>query len=357
LLTSSNITLDGNTVLGAGNNGIYVRESDNVTVSNNVVDHAVGHGIYVKLCTVGITVTGNTVTRSGSPTSSLNKMGIYLSGVSGALVAGNTVEENSNSGIYLVDATNAVLVKGNTADNNAWQFQRGAPGIEAHGDGTTGNIVDGNVSFHNEDTGIQMYSGTSDNLVVNNLAYNNGDHGIDNYNAANMQIIGNTVYGNVTAGINLEGNTSTASTGGKIANNISVDNGINSPRTKGNIRIEIESLPGSSADYDFVRLSVPGTMFQWGSSFPKSLAESQATNPSLEAHGREADPVWMNQPARDFHTPLPIPDVAADFHLSGLSTAIGAANSAVTNDLGFNLGHDLEGDPRTSPWDSGAYEF
>ena len=26
LLTSSNITLDGNTVLGAGNNGIYVRE-------------------------------------------------------------------------------------------------------------------------------------------------------------------------------------------------------------------------------------------------------------------------------------------------------------------------------------------
>ena len=352
LLTSSNITLTGNTVSGAGNNGIYVRESSNVAVgqidgSGNSVAGSVGHGIYVTSCT-NVTVDNNTVTTSGQPTSGLTKKGIYVSGSTGVTVRKNTIANNSNSGISIARSTIWALVKNNTTHDNA------TAGIEVNGTGTTQNVVDGNITYHNEDSGIQIYSGTNDNLVVNNLTYNNGDHGIDNYNASNMQIIGNSVYGNVTAGINLEGDTSTASSGAKVVNNISVENGINSPRTKGNIRIDNASLPGSSVDYDLVFLSVPGTMFQWGSSFPQSLAESQQSNPTLEVHGIQADPLWNMQPARGSSNP---PGQGANFHLRSASTAIDTANSAVSNDLGYDLGHDLESFTRGSAYDRGSYEF
>ncbi len=60
----------------------------------------------------------------------------------------------------------------------------------------------------------------------------------------------NTVYDNVTAGINVEG----SSTGTILANNISVDNGLpTSPRTKGDIRMTSTAAPGTSIDYDQIQ--------------------------------------------------------------------------------------------------------
>ena len=45
-----------------------------------------------------------------------------------------------------------------------------------------GNVVSGNVTHDNEDSGIQLYTGGNNNLVTLNVTYNNGDHGIDNLN-------------------------------------------------------------------------------------------------------------------------------------------------------------------------------
>ena len=102
------------------------------------------------------------------------------------------------------------------------------------------------MTHDNEDSGIERRP-FDNNLVVNNVVYGNGDHGIDNYGGSTgNRIIGNTVYKNVTAGINVEGTLD----GRTIANNISVDNGIASPRTHSNIRVESGSTSGTTMDYD-----------------------------------------------------------------------------------------------------------
>jgi len=71
--------------------------------------------------------------------------------------------------------------------------------------GGADNIILFNRTHDNEDSGLQFYNGATRNIVAVNLAYRNGDHGIDNLGATNQTILGNTVFQNVTAGINLEG--------------------------------------------------------------------------------------------------------------------------------------------------------
>ena len=134
---------------------------------------------------------------------------------SGDKVTVNTSDHNSEAGILLQSGTTGTLVSGNTTFANARGYTRAAPGIDVR---STGNTVQDNVSHDNEDSGLQFYTGGGGNLVLDNLSYRNGDHGIDDLNAPGQTIIGNTVYGNVAAGINLEGTSS----GGTLANNVSV---------------------------------------------------------------------------------------------------------------------------------------
>ena len=97
---------------------------------------------------------------------------------------------------------------GTTPSTTRRGSQRAAPGIRVYQ--AAGNTVDGNITHDNEDSGIESYPGANNTLIYNNVSYNNGDHGIDDCDRPAQRIIGNTVYNNVTAGINLEGN----STGG-----------------------------------------------------------------------------------------------------------------------------------------------
>ena len=81
------------------------------------------------------------------------------------------------------------------------------------------------------------------NLVINNLSYENGDHGIDNNNSPYNTLIGNTVQGNGTVGINFEGEIGTGSHHATALNNISVGNGFtppggSSPSFGGNLRVD-----------------------------------------------------------------------------------------------------------------------
>jgi chitodextrinase len=319
--TKSWIVVNGFTVTNTSSNGIRVVSSNNITLSNNHV------------------------TQSGQPVSGEIAQGIYLSNTSSSLVSGNLTDYNTDAGIYLINGTTGVSVIGNTSTNNARGYTRAAPGIDIR---TSGNTVQGNICHDNEDSGIQSYPGASNNLIVNNLTYNNGDHGIDNNGATGQRIIGNTVYNNVTAGINLEGGSS----GGTLANNISVDNGIGSPRTTGNIRVDAQSIPGTTLDYNMVFLTSSSTEVVWGTTKYSTLdAFVQATG--MEAHGLEEDP-FFSSPA------------SGNFRLIEGSGAIDSANSGASGQLAFDLNNAPRVDDPATPNtgagprkydDRGAFEY
>ena len=110
-----------------------------------------------------------------------------MSNTTNSLVSDNTVDHNTDYGIYLVEGSTADTIVGNRVFANAQQFQRAASGIRLYG--SPGNVVSSNVIHDNEASAIEIYTGSNNNLVVNNVTYNNGDHGIDNFSSTGGRII------------------------------------------------------------------------------------------------------------------------------------------------------------------------
>jgi len=237
-------------------------------------------------------------------------------------------------------------VKGNRSFGNSKLFERAAAGIRLYA--SHANTVDRNISYDNEDSGIELDK-SHDNVVSNNISYQNGDHGIDvTAGSSGTRIVANTIYGNLTAGINVEG----GSTGVTVANNISVENGIDSPRTDSNIRVDAASVSGTSIDYDLVYLGGGEHFLIWNSVGYRSLAAFQAAT-GQELHGIEADPKWRNR-------------AAFNFHLAARSPAIDSASSRVLGQPGADIkGTRRTDDPATPNTgvgprqydDRGAFEF
>ena len=224
------------TVSGASH-GFTVDTKSWITISGFTVSGTTSYGVYLKNA-AHVTLSGNRVTQSGRPVSGATAQGIYLKGTTASLVTGNTTDHNSDAGIYLTTGTTGVEIRANLSFANARQYTRAAPGIDVR---SPGNTIDRNVVHDNEDSGIQLYNGADTSLVYDNVAYHNGDHGIDCLNSTGVTIVANSVYANTTAGINLEGAAGTsASTNGTVRNNISVDNGLTSSTTKGDIRVDAE---------------------------------------------------------------------------------------------------------------------
>lgn len=326
-------------------NGFYIDSKKWITIQGFKIFCTSSYGIGVE-SSRHITISGNHVTKAGNPVVGGTSKGIYLSNSSWSQVHGNLVDYNTDSGIHLTNGSTGIHVTKNIVAHNSAHYARIAPGIDVRM--SSGNIIKGNRCHHNEDSGIQSFTGAKNNLIVNNVCYRNGDHGIHSYNAPNQRIVGNTVYKNVTAGISIEGQ----SYGAKLANNISVDNGINSPRTSGNIRVDKTSVTGTTLDFDLVYLSQPSTMIFWGSAFYENLDDFvKATG--REKHGIEGDPLWVN-PTR------------GDFHLMEGSPAIDSANSGASGTLAYDLQLKARVDDPTSTdtgsgpctyYDRGAFEY
>src|SRR6266542_984502 len=328
--SSSNVTVNDNQVSGITGYGFWANSSSGVTVSGNTISNTSNYGLHVDTSS-NVTVSGNDVSFAGQRAVDLIKYGIKLTDTTNSLVSGNVSHDNSNDGIFLDATTTGVRVTGNEAFGNARGYSRAAPGIDVRG---YNNTVDRNISHDNEDSGFQFYTGSHDNLVVDNLSYGNGDHGIDDLGSTNQRIISNTVYDNVAAGINVEG----SSTGATIENNIAVDNGINSPRTNGNIRVDSTSTTGTTVNFNLVFLTVPDVMYQWGADKYNSLKEFKDAT-GQESKGIEADPSWMSP--------------GSNFHLLAGSPAIDSADSGVSGETTTDLeGTGRYNDPDTR--DSGA---
>ena len=330
---------------GASSNGFYVSGKSYVTIQGFTVTGTGGDGIVVKNST-NIAVRSNHVLNCGQAASGKTAKGIRLDGATNSIVASNTVDHNTDYGIYLVNASNNNQVISNISFQNARVIDRAGSGIRVYG--STNNTVADNVSHDNEDSGIEFFGAANNNLVLDNVVYGNGDHGIDDNASTGQRLIGNTAYKNVTAGLNLEG----GSTGGTIANNISVDNGIASPRTRSDIRVDSASVSGTTMDYNVVYLSTPDVMYIWNSVNYTSLAALKSAT-SQEARGVQGNPRFRNA-------------AAGDFHVTAGSPAIDSANSAASGQGSTDAdGTEREDDPATPNTgagprafdDRGAYEF
>ncbi len=332
------IVINGFTITGTSSYGIYVSGG-----SNNVVSH-------------------NSVSSAGQPVSGSAAAGIYIDNLTGGTVSGNVSHDNSAHGITLVGSTTGVTVAGNTSYHNAYQYQRSAEGIN---DIAPGNSIIGNVTYANEDTGINIYPGADNTLVADNVSYGNGDHGIDNHDVTGGQIIGNTVFHNCTDGINVEGTSGNYD----IENNISTDNAtgavinptpINPPgaytndcnRRVGNIGVYDSAPATTTANDNLVWQDGPGAEYAWaGTAYNTRTALNAATG--QEANGIFADPMFVNA-------------AASNLQLTAGSPAIDSANSGASGeqptDLSGNARVDVPAVPNTGsgprPYDDrGAYEF
>ena len=317
------VTVHGFTVTGTSDHGIEISNSSNLTID------------------------GNHVTKAGSPVSGLTKYGIHASGMTNSFVTGNTADQNSDAGIRVTSNSNGNVISGNETFANARVYTRAAAGIDVRD--STGNLVSRNVSHDNEDSGINAWTGTANgqNTFFDNITYGNGDHGIDVHNAVDAHVVANTVYGNSDSGIE-----STTSTRTYLANNVSVDNGINSPRTSGNIRIDAGSVGTAILNDDLVFLRVAGVMVDWNGTRYSSLAAFR-TATGQESRGIEGDPRFRSS-------------ATADFHLLAGSPAIDSANSARSGQPATDFdGNARVDDPATANTgigpityaDRGAFEY
>ena len=338
----SYITINGFTITGTSFAGISVSGGSHVTITNNTESYA------------------------GTPISS-PAAGISLANLAGGLVQGNITHDNSAHGIYLTGTTTGVTVQGNTSYHNAYQYQRNANGID---DIAPGNSIIGNVTYANEDTGINMYTGGNNALVAGNVTYDNGDHGIDDYNVTGGRIIGNTVYYNCTDGINVEGTSGNYD----IENNVSVNNATGAVinptpiatdpstgqpyytnpcnRRIGNIGVYDSAPASTTANYNLVYQSGAGAWYTWAGVAYGSLSALRSAT-GQESNGIFGDPHFVNA-------------AAWNFQLSGGSPAIDSANSAASGEQAADiLGKARVDDPNTtntgnpsgSYYDRGAYEY
>ena len=305
--TKSYVVIDGFTVTGTADYGIYVWGSNHITISNNHISN------------------------SGSPAATFTRAGIYINSTTNSTISGNTSDHNTSHGILLTNGSNNNMVSNNIAFANAEQYQRNAEGIRLNA--SNNNTILHNITYANEDSGLCFYTSSINNFVLGNATYGNNDHGIDFNASPNNTVVGNTVQGNVTAGINFEG----GSGGATVANNIMVDNGLRlqvgggtASGQESNLRFEASSLTGNNLDYNIFHLNSGTVQVSWGLTDYTTLAAFQAAVPGQETHGLQADPLFTAPAPVAVRDPAVPPGVAinvGDYHLLGGSPAIDSANA------------------------------
>jgi parallel beta-helix repeat protein len=351
--------------ISGGSRAFALSARSYIVVSGFTITGTSSYGISVSGGS-NVTILGNTESYAGVPISS-PASGMYLSNLSGGLISGNVTHDNSAHGIYLTGTTTGVTVQGNISYHNAYQYQRNANGIN---DIAPGNSIIGNVTYANEDSGINIYTGGNNTLVANNVTYDNGDHGIDNLNVTGGRIIGNTVYYNCTDGINVEGTSGNYN----IENNVSMDNAtgaIINPtpiainpstgepyytnicnRRTGNIGVYDSAPATTTANYNLVDQSGQGAWYTWaGTAYSSQAALTAATG--QEANGIFANPKFANAAGWDLQLTEGSPAIdSADSHASGEQATDILGNHRVDDRGTPNTGH-----PAGSYYDRGAYEY
>jgi|GEM_PF-797410 parallel beta-helix repeat (two copies) len=275
-------------------NGFTMSGKSWVTIRGFDVNHTSGVGISVTNSS-NVTIDANHVSYAGLPISGSTATGIKLNGSTASSVINNITDHNSDAGILITTSADSNVIAHNESFANARGYVRAAAGIDLRS--STGEVVFDNVSHDNEDSGINVWTGLTDgsSTVYDNVTYSNGDHGIDVHNSVDAHIVANTVYNNSDSGIEM-----TTSVHVTLNNNVSVDNGINSPRTAGEVRADVASVSGGCViQDDLVFLRTPGIMFDWNGVKYSSLAALQSAT-GMESRGIQADPRFTSAPGGNF---------------------------------------------------------
>jgi parallel beta-helix repeat protein len=326
----------GVTITG-GKNGFKLSGRSYVTVTGFTITVTTDAGIQATNSTQ-LTITANDVSRAGIPVSDSIARGITLSGTTNSVVSGNVTHHNTDAGIGITSSSTGNVVSYNESYANARQYTRAAAGIDVRS--SPNNLINANRLHDNEDSGLNIWSGSTGTVGVNNVAWRNGDHGIDVHSNNDAVVVANTVYANYDSGIEMTGSLNT-----RLANNVTVDNGINSARTSGQIRADTNSAPSTVLDYDLLYLSVPTsktTVFlDWGGVKYTSLSAFQAAT-GREPHGIQANPSFVDA-------------TVDDLHLRSDSPAIDTGDNAAVGEPSTDA--DGVARPVNVVVDRGAYEF
>jgi large repetitive protein len=153
--------LQGNRIVGGGDLGIGLdRSNDNVLLDNVVAGTSDG-GIMVQLGSHSNRVEGNAVSDAGDT-------GILIKESDRNELVGNSTHGMSDSGITLQTANDGVV-----SDNDL-----GANPGGLQMDGSSRNLVSGNVAVGGGGIGIELGSGSYGNRIAGNTASGNGATGI-----------------------------------------------------------------------------------------------------------------------------------------------------------------------------------
>ena len=304
----SHLVIEGFEVRGHNTNGIRVRSSANVVVRNNRVLRAASFGLVVDStapATTGpVEISDNEVLDNAS-------VGIRLrETVTQATVRGNSSHHNRSHGLLATGTTASVF------ENNRF-FENAAPGggstTGLRLDSSTGNVIQRNLAYGNQDTGFQVSAGSSNNLLVRNISYANQDHGYDIRQCDVPRLVSNTAWANVNDGFSIEDNVTNA----YLRNNIGSDNGL---LTNGNdMWVDTSSAGGFSSDYNvFHRSSATGNTIEFNGAAYASVAAFAAATGN-EANGSGGNPNFANPGAGDFHPGLGPALDSADAGASGFA--------------------------------------
>ncbi len=228
-------TIQGNTIESNQANGVNLHSVSGVTIggtaagAGNVISNNAHVGLYID-GVHGADVIGNTIASNGSTGISANA----LSG-SSALFADNVIESNDGAGIFLLGSSVTVTIQGNDIEGNS------GAGVAIGAEGSSGAIsattpgntfaVDilNNTVENNGGAGIYVTRGIVTVTVQGNDIENNSFAGVGIAYEDNVTVggtaagEGNTIAGNATmngSGIDLVGSSRSPLSGDMIAGNL-----------------------------------------------------------------------------------------------------------------------------------------
>lgn len=278
------VTVQGFTIRGQAAAGILLDSSTRSVVRDVRVTGSAAYGINDQDGTRDRIIRAH-VSHSAS-------IGIRLLRTSSSSVTSSVSRRNGFHGISVQGGSGA-RVAGNSTSHNLTPGVRRATGIDISS-GSTGAVVQRNVTHDNDDSGIEIFTGSTGAVVRRNVTYDNGDHGIDISGSTRADVVSNTSVGNSAAGLNVEGGSS----GARVRDNISVNDAVGTTRSKGDIRVDAASVSGTSIDHDLV-FQTNGTtpLFEWDGVVYRRLTRLRtATN--QERHGHAAGPRFVSLRSR-----------------------------------------------------------
>jgi parallel beta-helix repeat protein len=298
----THVVIRGFTTAGQNNAGVRVNSSSDVVVDTMTSTDSGINGVLVEAASTGVTVTGTTVSRAAS-------VGLKVSSSTGVQLSHDVVSGSGNHGISVVGSPGTVVEYTESSHNVVTAGSATAAGIDVNGTSPDA-VIRGNIVHDNQDSGIQVYNGSDRALVVRNISYANGDHGLDTLASVGVRYLSNTVQGNRTDGISIEG----LSTGAALRDNIAVDNGL--PTGNPDLYVEQTSMTGLTADRDLFWNSAWVPAVRIGLTRYRTMADFTAGT-GLEAAGIGADPHFVDAGSHDYR-------------LSANSAAIDAADATAS---------------------------